>query len=224
MVRNNVLERTFRIRYAGNMGTAFTINVEERQYLITASHMLPGYSGGEVGIYHDEVWKDLHCDVVGKGDPNDCDIAVLEPEIQLSPNHPLPTTAGNIVLGQQAYFLGFPYHYSQDAGHLNRGFPLPLVKGCVISAFVGSTLVLDGHNNPGFSGGPVVFVPHGQQPSKESPFCVAAVVSGNPGAPRPVVDADGQAVGMFVHENPGIVIAYDIKHALEYIRNAARAG
>lgn len=220
MVTSNALQRTFRMRFAGNTGTAFTIDIEEKQYLVTASHMLPGYSGGKIEIYHDGEWKALYCILLGKGDPSDCDIAVLEPQIRLSPNHPFPATAGHLVLGQPAYFLGLPYHYSQDAGHLNRDFPLPLVKGCVISAFMGSRLVLDGHNNPGFSGGPVVFVPHGQQPSEASPFCVAAVVSGYPGALQPVLDAESQAVGLFVRENPGIVIAYDIKHALEYIRGA----
>ena len=63
------------------------------------------------------------------------------------------------MLSQDVYFLGFPYDLTNDGGTINRNFPIPLIKKGILSAIqVGEvkTLLLDGHNNPGFSGGPVV--------------------------------------------------------------------
>ena len=66
------------------------------------------------------------------------------------------------LLGDEGFFMGFPYGLStSDRGNTNAGFPLPLLKKAVFS---GNSLMndiyvllLDGHNNPGFSGGPVLF-------------------------------------------------------------------
>ena len=63
-----------------------------------------------------------------------------------------------MTLAQDVYFLGFPFGMSTDIGDLNLNFPLPFVKKAILSAFGKDEglVLLDGHNNPGFSGGPVV--------------------------------------------------------------------
>ena len=66
--------------------------------------------------------------------------------------------------GQDVYFLGFPYGLHGDMSALSNDLPFPFVKKGIISLFHNdgvNRIYLDGHNNPGFSGGPVVFMPAG---------------------------------------------------------------
>lgn len=92
------------------------------------------------------------------------DVAVLVPaEKKVVSSDPIryPYSFG---LGQEAYFLGFPYGLYSSVG---KG-AVPLVKHAYVSAVVNcdavvpggspdeGLLLLDGLNNPGFSGGPVV--------------------------------------------------------------------
>lgn len=69
--------------------------------------------------------------------------------------------SANIFYGQDIYFLGFPYGLQSDVGELNSNLPMPLVKKGIVSSFLfenpRKVLLLDGHNNPGFSGGPVIY-------------------------------------------------------------------
>ena len=41
LVRANAFERTYELETALGMGTGFTIDFEDRQYLVTAKHLLP---------------------------------------------------------------------------------------------------------------------------------------------------------------------------------------
>ena len=100
-------------------------------------------------------------------------------------------------------------------------YPLPFVKRATVSAIIlkkdaASTLYLDGHNNPGFSGGPVVFTPE-SRPQGE--WHIAAIVSGYRFDEVPVLDKDGKETGTVVHANTGLVHAYSIKHAVAAIHS-----
>lgn len=226
MITTNALQRTFHIRCGGSTGTAFTIDVDRKQYLVTAAHMLSNFVNDVIEIYHEDKWKTITCKLVGKGqyDPRtnngEPDVAVLAPALQLSPTFPLPPTTSNLVLGQAIYFLGFPYGRAQHVQkELNRDFPLPLVKGGLLSAIStkdSGILLLDGHNNPGFSGGPVIFIPNGRQPSRSEQFSVCGVISGYPTYREEVFDGAGNAMG-FIRNNPGMIVAYDIKFATGFI-------
>lgn len=155
------------------------------------------------------------------------DIAVLSGSLQMSPQIPLSADAGGIGFGQQVYFLGFPFGWDGAAEYINRNFPIPFVKSGVLSAILrGDTtkLYIDAHANEGFSGGPLVFVPNGRPPSSHDKFKVAGVLVNFPTPKlRPIVnqaggqiyDQNGNPVG--IRENPGFVVAIDIKHAIEMI-------
>ena len=67
MLTTNVLQRTFHIRFGGGSGTAFTIDIERRQYLVTARHIIESFCGGELEIYHDSEWKKINLELVGAG-------------------------------------------------------------------------------------------------------------------------------------------------------------
>ena len=47
MITSNVIHRTFHIRYRNGTGTAFAIDRDGRQYLITARHLVEGVAAGD---------------------------------------------------------------------------------------------------------------------------------------------------------------------------------
>ena len=154
MVTSNILQRTFKIK-STQVGTCFTIDVDNRQYIVTARHIVEGLVGQSiVKIRHEEEWKELQVTLVGHG-KGEVDLSVLAAEHWNSVTHPLPPTSGGMVLAQDVYFLGFPYELESNVGAPNSNFPLPLVKKGIVSMFEfdAAYILLDGHNNPGFSGG-----------------------------------------------------------------------
>jgi hypothetical protein len=153
---------------------------------------------------------------------------VLVLPTQISPVFPLEPTSAGLLLGQTMYFLGFPFGLPIDGRTLNYGYPLPLVKSGVCSAFLTpekeySLVLIDGINNPGFSGGPIVFVDQSTKKLK-----VAGVVRGyrpqedkvlrkvprNKGSrENTLVDTD-----LVVQSNTGIVVGFDIRSAVDAIK------
>jgi hypothetical protein len=93
--------------------------------------------------------------------PNPIDIAVLVPQTQISVDYSLEPTAKGMFLGQDAYFVGFPY--GQFTTYSSMPWVFPVVKRATVAQFIqipeakAQLIELDGYNNPGFSGSPVVY-------------------------------------------------------------------
>ena len=218
MVPTNVIQRTFFVRCALSRGTAFTLDRDGRQYLVTARHVVEGIRPGQaLDIWHEERWRPLAVKIVGVGQ-GDVDVAVFAPTIQLSPQLALEPGAGGIYYGQQAYILGFPHGNHSGGAEINRGLPIPFVKSGIVSAFAFGDVkmvYLDMHVNEGFSGGPVVFQPaEGRKNPTE--FRVAGVVSGYLRHERPLHGPDGNHLGN-VGENTGIAVAVGTQHITDLI-------
>lgn len=216
MITTNSIQRTFHIKIGDSTGTCFTIDVDGRQYLVTAKHVAETLTGDcLIQIYHEKQWKYIDVTIVGHCD-GDIDISVLATNFQISPIHPLEPSSANLGYGQDVYFLGFPYGMSAELGEMNRDFPLPFVKRALVSNMIFEDGVqiyfLDGHNNPGFSGGPVVFKEHGK-----SDYKVCSVISGYRYAREPIYQGDNP-VPLELRANTGIVITYGIKHAVDLIK------
>ena len=217
MITNNVINRTFRLKRGEAIGTCFTIDVAARQYIVTARHVVADLlAGGDavVEVLHDGDWKPLLVHVAWLAEPP-VDVAILAPQQQLShANLTLEPTFAGIVLGQQVYFLGFT-ELEMQALPDGVGFPMPLVRQGILAGIMRqdetTVLVIDGHNIPGFSGGPVVFQPQG---SRE--FRVAGVVSAYRPQPKPVLLA-GKATELYIAENSGLVIAYSFQAGIDQI-------
>ena len=229
IITSNVIHRTFLIRWNDSIGTSFVLDHESKQYLVTASHVVPGIeSDNTINVFHDGRWKGLRVNVVGIGE-DDVDVAVLACSVQLSPWFPLPASEEanhTLRLGQSVALVGYPFAWDGGGEEINRKVPIPLVKAGIISAmgFEGNTslMVLDAHGNPGFSGGPVLFVPLGK---REVDLHVAGVVSSYPTPEQlPIVNSDGEVltdpngrpIG-YVEENPGFVILVAIECVLDLI-------
>lgn len=214
-VTTNILQRTFHIQNDEITGTCFSVDVEGKRYLITAGHVVESIDeSGVLEVSYKRNWVPLQVEVVGHG-KEDIDVAVLAPEDVFGATHSLNLTMGHLRLGEDVYFLGFPYGLSmQVETKLNSGFPLPLVKKATVSAlqFGGKPLLLDGHNNVGFSGGPVA-----RRGTREGQT-VIGVVAGYEADTESVRDEHGNETPYTYATNTGIVIAHDIKHALDMIR------
>ncbi|MDE0177066.1 MAG: S1C family serine protease [Gammaproteobacteria bacterium] len=202
----NSIQRTFRIKKT-LLGTAFTIDRNDQQYIVTARHVVEGIQDGdEIEVWHERKWKPLLVEVVGVGEDDAIDIAVLRSDIHLTPTHPLEPTQGGLLIGQSVAFLGFPFGMEMDeARHLNNGYPAPFVKAGIVSAIQGSpkfhSIWIDAHGNRGFSGGPLLFTAMPEQVGKDK---VAGIISSASLDPE-------------TGENAGLVRAVPIKHAIEMI-------
>jgi S1-C subfamily serine protease len=217
MVTTNILQRTFHLRFRGSTGTCFTVDLDNRHYIVTAAHVVAGIAKSDhIEIQHDSDWDTIAVQTVGVT-AAPADVAVLAPPKILSPLHPLGVYGYGYSLSQDVYFLGFPYEFQMDdfQQELNRGFPLPLVKKGIISALASrhtgqNIILIDGHNNPGFSGGPVVY-------SSPGGLNVCAVISGYKSRAEPVLLA-GQSTPLSWQYNTGIIVATEISAATKLIR------
>jgi len=224
VVTSNALQRTFRIEFDGLTGTAFLIDAGGRRYLVTAAHILEGTKPLQdvtIFVRNGDDWLPLVCFHLGKMEPP-IDVAVLAPRVPFGPppeSH--LQTGGGALLGSDCYFLGFPWGLATQSGSLNGNYPIPLVKKALCSGFRhgddGKTngYYLDGINNPGFSGGPVL-------DAKSDPPRVFAIIAGYRTATSEVVNKMGEETGLFYEYNTGIVIASDIRFALAIIESAQR--
>ena len=241
----NVYDRVLMIRIGTNYGTGFALDVDGRQYLITAKHVIAGLgSEGSVLIFRNDAWTPLAVKVFRCDDP--VDIAVLVPPTQLTVDYPLEATMKGVRYGQDMYFAGFPYGLHTSAPALNGGYPVAFVKKAVMSGEIvedgASEILLEGYNNPGFSGGPLVYR---DLDRTASVFKVAGVVKGFRADIAPIfkqeeirpdqVTPDDIAKDRIVHSHDGrtlrlndtgevvklntdILVAYNISYAIALIR------
>ncbi|HWM91163.1 MAG TPA: serine protease [Thermoanaerobaculia bacterium] len=231
---SNVIYRVLRIRTPTDTGSAFTIEVDGKQYLITARHLLEGFgSEGEVELWMEGRWSRFPARAMYPAKES-VDIAALDLGRPVTVTFPLDPTAGGLTLGQQVYFLGYPFGLGTQGSSAPAppGFgEIPFLKSGIVSAIddrdlEASLLYLDGHNNPGFSGGPIVF-----WHSESGRFRIAGVVRGYRNEALPVVKRknldDPRAPAhndLYTRANSGIVIGYDIRHIIDAIRRAVREG
>jgi len=136
-VTANILQRVFSLRTSQGTGTSFTIEVDDRQYLITARHMLNAADPSTtVEILRDKEWIKLHFRRI-EVKPDTVDIAVLALDQQISPLLPIKIGEETAFLSQEVFFVGFPYGITIDGASINSGFPIPLVKHGIIAGLDG---------------------------------------------------------------------------------------
>lgn len=212
MVPSNILTRVFCLKIGDQQGTGFTIEVDGRQYLITARHLVSkAPSRGTIEILRDSQWLKIDYQTI-LVEPTTVDIAVLALPIQISNLLPIELGFKSSYLSQAVFFVGFPYGLSVDGRAINGGFPIPLVKHGIIASlgFNHDPFLVDGINNPGFSGGPVVRAEVGSSP------IILGVISAYR-AEQATVYAENVKTGLTVGLNTGLLVAYPIELALDAI-------
>jgi len=218
------------------------MEVDGRQYVITAKHVVAGLQNSQDVVTLCRSSADcttLSVKIFRCDDP--IDIAVLAADTKLTVTYPLPAELKGIAFGQDVFFIGFPfgsYNYSTIVG----ADSVPFIKKGIISANDGTRLFVDGNNNPGFSGSPIVY--RDLSHPNEIIFKVAGVISGFQNQPLPVLrpteirpdqitpedraasrlmESNGKVfrlldTGTVVQSNTGIVIGHAIDYAIELIR------
>ena len=140
-----VFNRVFWIKVPGpkkSYGTAFALDIQNKRYLVTASHVIEGIGRANViSIFRGKGkgWTPLEVTVVGKGDAKKLeeDIAMLAADIRLPVPTDLPfnTSVVDMFWGQHVYFCGFPYGFYTDVG-IAEGHPIAMTKGAVLSGWL----------------------------------------------------------------------------------------
>lgn len=224
--------RTFLIGFSNlngiPLGTAFALDIKNKRYLVTASHVIESMDRkeGTIYIFRNKRWNPYEVIIVGKGDANnpETDIAVLSskcplPVVLSSPDFSLNPSVVNILWGQRVYFCGFPYgQYIKDA---TESHPIPLTKGAILSGMQTTTstekgmFILDGHNNEGFSGGPAVFQ---LGEDRNADFQVFGVVRGYR-ANEVDISHKGKPTELTSMENTGLMHCPSIMRAVEMIES-----
>jgi Trypsin-like peptidase domain len=224
LVVSEAYERVLEIETALGSGTAFTISEGGAQYLVTAKHLLPeGDLHPTVKLSNRFIAEQLGGPVEHRCEllpitPDRADVAVAPLPSPLTPDLTLEARTDGLVFSQTVWFLGFPYGLAMEMDR--AGGRLAFVKRGIISAAAWvedvHVLYLDGLNNPGFSGGPVV----GYHQQSQT-MCVFGVVSGYRFEHQPVF-VGTQEVGT-AQANTGIVIATWVDHVTDAIRAARNA-
>jgi hypothetical protein len=251
----DALTRTFMVQTATERGTIFSIDVDGREYWITAKHLLKGMKHPPYGEYKEnsatvqilnpgldgQQWLTESFAVIDPG--NNIDILVLVPSrVILKKPMAIHVGSSSVSLGSDCEFLGFPYGGGWRAKFEEGYFWLPYMKRCSVSGMFqesskgspenATVWVLDGMNNFGFSGGPMLSSTGDQQR-------IFAVVSGYQTEPaevlpevpqipvptgipskapaRPIKKAKG-SIKEVVNVNSGFIVAFDIKAAIDAIQ------
>ncbi len=227
MITANVLQRIFRIKYGNGVGTCFTIDEGNQRYLITAKHIVENIADHDtVEIYFNGNWENLKVNLIGHGSTG-IDISVLTGDLSFSVDYPFIPSINGLCYAQDVYFLGFPNVVNIDKlassiQKMNRNFPFPIARKGIVCWINEDYILVDGHGNKGFSGGPVVFKPSGSdlysvagiivkyQPEIKPVYGTELEAKNNGGGNRPVG---------YYRDNSGIITAHSIKHALNLIEN-----
>ena len=84
MITGEIIQQVFSIRTSVGSGSAFTIQIDGKQYLVTARHVLDGDSGTPIPkkttleVRNANQWHSMECDLIGVGnDPYDIAILAL---------------------------------------------------------------------------------------------------------------------------------------------------
>ena len=222
----NVYQQTFQIRTTEAFGTGFTIELDDRQYFVTAKHVLGDVLPATIGILSGQLtWEEIPVSVIGQTN-DQVDVAVLTADRQLAEPSKLKVGVSNVGMGQEIRFLGFPLGLEMIEIPLIRQGPLPLIKAGTLSGVrhfqQGSSimeLIIDAAGNPGYSGGPVV-LPRVGNSDKDGvvTWHIAGVITSRIAERVPVHNHAGNAIG-FVPMDAGIVRATSIDAAKEVIRS-----
>jgi len=206
------------ITYKDVDGTSFVINYSGNTHLITTKHLFCNNSvnigcveSGSVVNLKIATLKSLGISSLTNKvyfHPNkEIDVAVIELNEQANGNG-FRRFTGDVGMGYEVFFCGFPYGNSMPN---LESYPYPFVKHAIVSAWdrssnKGVELYLDGMNNPGFSGGPVLILD-----STDYHYKVIGVVHSY--HPETYQINEGKSISL----NSGIIKASYIVHVEEII-------
>jgi S1-C subfamily serine protease len=219
-VPGEILQRTLFIK-GSEYGTAFTVDYQGNLYLVTARHVVAGLpeSKATILVWQEDQWKNYHTVKTIFPASSDVDIAVIETAEKVPQPYGVSSAPGGPTMGQQVWFLGYPYGISS---HFSGGIKsAPFIKRGTMSAIDSSrpdavVIYIDGFNNPGFSGGPIVYWDFSARI-----YRILGVVKGYKEETAKVL-INGEHVDTQLLVNSGILVAYSIDHAMKAIEESQK--
>jgi hypothetical protein len=229
-VPTEILSRTLFIQVGNERGTALAVDYQAKIYLVTARRVAAAAAAANAVIQINKAgqWENYQTVKTLYPSSSDVDIAVFETS-EKAPRPfnitPIGDTDG-VTLGQQLWFIGYPtlripgYPLEAIASHVtikgSGGVVLPFIKRGTMSAIDGTNpdapvYYIDGFNNPGFSGGPIVFWEFSTHTYK-----ILGVVQGYRNDTAKLL-VNGQQVDTNILVNSGIITAYGIQPAIHAI-------
>jgi S1-C subfamily serine protease len=228
------MANTFNIYGDKLTGSGFMVNVGGSQYFVTAAHLFAASHRSAENVSLQMVIQNQLQTYSGKiyfHSDRKVDIAVLKLSETIEQNLTLPEDAVKysdtikkvfrgdgfsldnvfVAVGMESYFMGFPLG---NLGTEVFGIKFPLVKKAILSGTVRNNgvevILLDGHNNLGFSGGPVVIYDEEKKTMR-----LVGVISGY--LPEPV-DVRNKNETLSVLENSGIIVCYGSQYIMEIFK------
>ena len=121
MITSNVIQRTIHIGFEGQIATGFFIDIDQRQYLVTAKHVVTNIKMDDViSIFHNNQWCETSVKLVGHA-PGEADISLLALTYRIAGEDlTLTADASGLIVGQDVFFLGFPFGLFGEMGALNN--------------------------------------------------------------------------------------------------------
>lgn len=151
------MQHVFQLKTQSGTGTCFLYGTKDGFFYVTARHLIEkSMVGDSVYFGHSNEWQKWMVTAIFL--PNDAhDIAVFVTDCVWKGNPDFESDFA-VLPGQPVKFLGFPHGLNSDYPSSN-GYLTPLVRSANFSGVIQkdniTINVLDGFNNPGYSGGPV---------------------------------------------------------------------
>jgi S1-C subfamily serine protease len=212
-----ILGRTHMIKVGDTQGTGFGVEYKGKLYFVTARHVVAGLPPADavIEVMKAGRWTKVHTIKTLFPRSSDVDIAVFETDEKIPVPYEILMATGSdgATLGQQVWFLGYPWGLGS---HATNGSEIPFIKRGTMSAIDGSNpqapvIYIDGFNNPGFSGGPIVYWDF-----KAHAYRVLGVVQGYKEEAAKMM-VNGRLADTKLLVNSGILIGYSIRHVMEAI-------
>ncbi len=215
MIVSEIITKIRHLRVAEECtGTGFLTEQNGCVCLVTARHLVQHLMRGDaIEIQRNGNWEPVVIQEIAHDPKLDVSVIVTQLPLGVILNS-VDLSMERIIYGQDVYFLGFPHGWFGDVGTLLSGYPLPFVKRALVSNLTGGgdkEFYLDGINNPGFSGGPVVF-----KNSASGSWQIGGVISGYRYIEQDVIGSKNAELKYEV--NTGIVVASPINSAVSLIR------
>ncbi len=213
-----ILDRTLRIRYGEQCGSALYIQLAGVCMVITAAHVVRGLIAGDrIGVRFKADWVMVDVTGVAWGELG-TDVCAIRTRTQWGEGLHEEQLTGGIAIGEEVAYCGFPLELEVYGLPGALGWPKGFVKSAIFSGAMerpggGYDFYFD-TNNRGFSGGPIIKREAGK-------LSVVGIVSGYKfDAPAPVYQRTekgdlAEVADYFVRPNSGFMIGTPIVRVVD---------